>query len=141
MRHVVSLVYSGVYFHYDGVHILIFKNRKFSKVLLYVFALLMKQTAQVRSSFFVEKLIIYSWVAGAMMLCLSYDSAFLFFLPIPPFSKNKHLPDLASASQDEYYHCLILQRIPRYLWDKTCSVIFLCCACENSEPKFSKILF
>ena len=97
----------------------IFKKLKFSKVLLNVFAILMKQNTQVRSSSFVEKLIIYSWVFGAMILCLSYDSVFLSFLSIPPLSKIKHLSDLASAVQDGYYHCFGSPQdgIVRYLWN------------------------
>ena len=97
----------------------IFKKYKFSKVLLNIFAILLRQDVQVHSSSFVEKLIIYSWVFGAMILCLSYDSVFLSFLSIPPLSKIKHLSDLALAVQDGYYHCINSPRdgIVEYLLD------------------------
>ena len=108
----------GGYFHYNGDRIS-FKKSKFSNALLNVFAIWMKLNAQIRSSSFVEKLIIYSWVAGSMILCLSYDSAFLSFLFIPPLSKIKHLSDFATAVQDGYYHDFGSSRdgIPRYLSD------------------------
>ena len=79
----------------------------------------MKQNAQVHLSSFAEKLFIYSWVFGTMIICLSYNSVVLSFLSIPPVSEIKHLSDLASAVQDEYYHCLSSPRdgIAEYLRD------------------------
>ena len=98
----------------------IFKKKcKFSEIFFNVFAILMKQNAQVRPSSFAEKLFIYSWVVGTMILCLSYDSTFLAFLSIPPVTKIKHLSDLASAVQNGYYHCLgsPWDGIAEHLWD------------------------
>ena len=79
----------------------------------------MKQNAQVRPSSFAEKLFIYSWVVGTMIICLSYNSVFLSFLSIPPVSKIKHLSDLASAVYDGYYHCLGTPQdgVAQHLWD------------------------
>lgn len=56
----------------------------FNKILFHVFAVLLRQSAIIILSSFAEKTLIYSWVFGAMFLCLAYDSVFLSFLSLPP---------------------------------------------------------
>ena len=79
---------------------------KFRNVIFHVFAVLMKQNATIIPSSFAENLLVYSWVIGAMILCLSYDSVFLSFLSIPPLTKVKNLSDLAVAVQKGDYNCI-----------------------------------
>ena len=73
-----------------------------------VFAILMRQSAIIIPSF-AENLLYYSWVIGAMILCLSNDSVFLSFLSVPPLTKIMHLSDLATAIQKEDYKWIALK--------------------------------
>ena len=77
-----------------------------SKVIFHVFAVLMKQSAVIIPSSFPENLLVYSWVIGAMILCLSHDSVFLSFLSVPPATKIEHLSDLAAAVQKGDCNCV-----------------------------------
>ena len=76
------------------------------KILLYVFAILMKQNAVITLLSLTEKCLIFSWVVGSMFLCLSYESVFLSFLSFFPVNEIKDLSDLASAVKKGDYHCL-----------------------------------
>ena len=78
-------------------------------IAFHVFAVLMRQNAPINPSKFAEKMLMYSWVFGAMILCLSYDSVFLSFLSIPPVRKIKNLSELSIAVQKGEYHCIELQ--------------------------------
>ena len=60
-------------------HFILKYKFNFSKVLFHVFAVLMRQNAIIIPTSFAENLLIYSWVIGAMILCLSYDSVFFIF--------------------------------------------------------------
>lgn len=82
------------------------KKYSFSKYFLDVFAILMRQNSVITPSSVAQKILIYSWVVGAMFLCLAYDSVFLSFLTIPPVTKIRHLTDLAIAVENEEYHCM-----------------------------------
>ena len=79
------------------------------KTVFHVFAILMKQNAIITPTYFAENLLVYSWVIGAMILCLSYDSVFLSFLSVPPVTKIKHLSDLAMAVQKGDYNCVAVK--------------------------------
>ena len=82
------------------VHYLILKRKfNFGKILFNIFAVMMRQGSVIAPSSLVEKILVYSWIVGCMILCLSYDSVFLSFLSFPPVNKIKHLSDLALAVQ------------------------------------------
>lgn len=78
----------------------------FNDICFHVFAILLRQNSIIRPSSLVEKLFVYSWVVGAMILCLSHDSVFLSFLSIPPVTKIKTLLDLSLAIQSDDYICI-----------------------------------
>lgn len=85
----------------------IFKKKcTFDRTLFHVLAVLVRQTCLITPVSYAEKILTYSWVIGAMVLCLAYDSVFLSFLAIPPFTKIKHLTDLASAIEKGEYHAM-----------------------------------
>ena len=85
----------------------ILKNKcNIGKTVLHTFAILMRQNAIITPSSFAENLLVYSWVFGAMILCLSYDSVVLSFLSVPPVTKIKHLSDLAMAVQKGDCNCI-----------------------------------
>lgn len=95
------------------VYYLILKNKyPFKKILLHVFAILLRQSSIITPSYFAEKVLIYSWVVGAMFVCLAYDSVFLSFLAFPPVSKIKSVSDLARAVEKGEYHCIAGGRNP-----------------------------
>ena len=77
-----------------------------NKIVLHMFAILMKQSVLLVHSSVAENLFLYSWVLGAMILCLSHDSVILSFMTFPPLTKIKHLSDLSSAVQEGFYHCI-----------------------------------
>ena len=87
-------------------HFILKYKCNYDKIALHVFAILMKQNAVIIPSSFAENLLVYSWVIGAMILCLSHDSVFLSFLSFPPLTKIKHLSDLAVAVQKGDYNCV-----------------------------------
>ena len=67
-----------------------FKSKySLDKVSLHTFAVLLRQSSIIKPSTTVELLLIYSWVVGAMFICLSYDSVFLSFLAFPRFFQLK----------------------------------------------------
>ena len=76
------------------------------KVVFHIFSVLMKQNARIVPSSFAENLLVYSWVIGAMVLCLSHDSVILSFLSFPPLTKIKHLSDLAAAVERGDCNCI-----------------------------------
>lgn len=76
------------------------------KIFLIVFAVFLRQNSILRPSSKAENLLIFSWVVGAMFLCLAYDSVFLSFLAFPPVSTMKDLSELASAVEERKYHCV-----------------------------------
>lgn len=86
--------------------IILKKKYTFNDICFHVFAVLLKQNSIIRPSSLVEKFFVYSWVVGAMILCLSHDSVFLSFLSIPPVTKIKTLLDLALAIQSDNYICI-----------------------------------
>ena len=66
-----------------------------------------------------EKILVYSWILGSMILCLTYDSVFLTFLSFPPVAKIKHLSDLALAVEKGDYQCMarLDEGVAEYLWN------------------------
>ena len=54
-----------------------------------------------------ENLLVYSWVVGAMIICLAYDSVFLSFLAFPPINRIKDISQLSKAVLKGDYHCII----------------------------------
>ena len=102
------------------MHHIIFKNKfNFVKILFHVFSVMMKQGSAIAPSSLGEKILVYSWILGCMILCLSYDSVFLSFLSFPPVIKIKHLSDLALAVQKGDIQCISSNRwgAAKYLWD------------------------
>ena len=101
-------------------HFILKYKCNFGKTILHVFAVLMKQNAIIIPTSFAENLLVYSWVVGAMILCLSHDSVILSFLSFPPLTKIKHLSDLAVAVQKGDYTCIALpiSGIENYLRNK-----------------------
>ena len=87
-------------------HFILKYKCNFDKIIFYVFSVLMKQNAIIDSSSFAENLLVYSWVIGGMILCLSHDSVFLSFLSVPPLTKIEHLSDLAEAVKNGEYDCI-----------------------------------
>lgn len=89
------------------VYYIFFRSKyAFNKILLHVLAVLLRQSSILIPSALVENILIYSWVIGAMFLCLAYDSVFLSFLALPPVTKINHLSDLAKVVENGEYHCL-----------------------------------
>ena len=87
-------------------HFLLKKKFGFETIALHVFSVLMRQVPLISSSKLADKMVIYSWVWGAMILCLCHDTVFLSFLSFPPVKKIKHLSDLSIAVQKEDYQCI-----------------------------------
>ena len=101
------------------VHHIFFK-RKFNVVetLFHIFSVLVKQGSTIATSSFGEKILVYSWILGCMILCLAYISVSLSFLSFPPVTKIKHLSDLALAVQKGDYQCMTYHRdglVPYFL--------------------------
>ena len=76
------------------------------KVLLHIFAVLMRQSSILKLSSMAQNLLVYSWVVGAMFICLAYDSVFLSFLAIPPNNPIKDIAQLSKAIENADYHCV-----------------------------------
>ena len=95
------------------------KKSNFCKIFFHVLALLMKQDAIIIPSSFVEKILMYSWIFGAMVLCLAHDSVLLSFLSLPPLTKIKNLSDLAVSIQEGNYKAMAVPSsfVPAYLKD------------------------
>ena len=87
-------------------HFILKYKCNFGKTVLHVFAILMKQSAIIVPSSLSENFLVYSWVIGSMILCLSHDSVLLSFLSVPPVTKIKHLSDLAVAVEKGEYNCI-----------------------------------
>ena len=116
----VWMILASVFFAITVLSHFILKYKcSLGKVLFHVFAILMKQNAIIIPSSLMENFLIYSWVIGAMILCLSHDSVFLSFLSVPPLSKIKHLSDLAVAIQKGDYNCIafVPAGIAQFFWD------------------------
>ena len=79
---------------------------KLDKVLLHTFSIFLRQNSILKSSSMTENLLIYSWVIGAMFICLAYDSVFLSFLAFPPNNPIKNIQQLSKAILNADYHCI-----------------------------------
>ena len=99
-------------------HLIMRKKIDLKAIAFHVFAVLMRQNAPINPSKFAEKMLMYSWVFGAMILCLSHDSVFLSFFSFPPVKKIKNLSDLAITVQKGEYHCIGARNgdVSKYLW-------------------------
>lgn len=64
-------------------HTMMKKKYNFSRITFHVFAVPMWQSSLVTRSSLGEKLIVYTWVVGAMVLCLPYESVFIVSLCSP----------------------------------------------------------
>ena len=63
------------------VHHIIFKNKfSFVKILFHVFSVMLRQSSSIAPSSHREKILVYSWILGCMILCLSYDCISVFSL-------------------------------------------------------------
>ena len=84
-----------------------FRNKySLDKISLHTFAILLRQSFILIPSTTAERLLIYSWVVGAMLICLAYDSVFLSFLAFPPIFPIKHVSQLAKSVINGEYHCV-----------------------------------
>ena len=84
-----------------------FKSKySLDKVSLHTFAVLLRQSSILKPSTTTERLLIYSWVADAMFICLSYESVFLSFLTFPPIFPIKDVSQLAKSVINREYHCV-----------------------------------
>ena len=84
-----------------------FKSKySLDKVSFHSFAVLLRQSSILKPSKTPERLLIYSWVVGAMFICLAYDSVFLSFLTFPPISPVKDVSKLAQNVINGKYHCV-----------------------------------
>ena len=102
----VWIAVASVFIAVSLAHQLILKKKfDFKAIAFHVFAVLMRQNAPIKPSKFAEKMLMYFWVFGAMILCLSHDSVFLSFLSLPPVRKIKNLSELSTAVQKGEYHC------------------------------------
>ena len=89
------------------IYYISFKNKySFHKVSLHTFAVLLRQTSILKPSTTTERLLIYSWVVGAMLICFAYDSVFLSFLAFPPIFPIKDVSQLAKSILNGEYHCV-----------------------------------
>ena len=84
------------------------KNHSLSRVSLHVFAVLLRQGSTLRPLSKAKNLLVYSWVVGAMFLCLAYDSVVLSFLTFPPINQIKDVSQLAKAVINGDYHCITI---------------------------------
>lgn len=85
----------------------VFKRKcSLHRIFLHVFAVFLKQNSIICHSSIVEKLLLYSWVVGAMFLCFAFDSVFLSYLAIPTVTKIKDVAQLATAVANGEYHCI-----------------------------------
>ena len=69
------------------------------KILLHTSAIFLRQSSIFKLSSKSENLLVYSWVIGAMFICLAYDSVFLSFLTFPPINPIKDVSHLSKAHQ------------------------------------------
>ena len=83
------------------------KNYTLDKVSFYTFAVLLRQSSILKPVSMAENLIVYSWVVGAMFICLAYDSVFLTFLTFPPTIPIKDISQLSRAVLKGDYHCVV----------------------------------
>ena len=81
--------------------------------LLYIFAILLRDNPNFKLSSMVEKVLIYSWVIGAMFLCFTYNSIFLSFLMAPPVIKMRDVPP-QTAMANGRYHCITISGMRIY---------------------------
>ena len=84
------------------------RKHSISEILFNDLAILLRQNSSLRHLSKAENLLVYSWVVGAMFLCLAYDSVFLSFLAFPPINHIKDVSQLAKAVMNKEYHCIIL---------------------------------
>ena len=90
------------------VYYVCFKNKSpLDQVLFHTFAVLLRQSSILKPSSMAENLLVYSWVIGAMTICLAYDSVFLSFLAFPPINPIKDISQLSKAVLNGDYHCII----------------------------------
>ena len=78
------------------------------KVSLHTLAILLRQSSILKPSTAAQQLLIYTWVVGAMFICLAYDSVFLSFLAFPPIFPIKDVSQLAESVIKGEYHCVTL---------------------------------
>lgn len=78
----------------------------FGTIFLHVFAVFLRQSGILKQTKFSEKLLSYSWVVGAMIVCLAFESVVLSFLAFPPLSVVKDVASLARAVEDGDYRCM-----------------------------------
>ena len=81
-------------------------NYSLDKISLHTFAVLLRQSSILKPSTMAERLLIYSWVVGSMLICLAYDSVFLSFLAFPPIFPIKDVSQLAESVINGDYHCI-----------------------------------
>ena len=77
------------------------------KVLIHTSAVLLRQSSILKPFAMAENLLVYSWVVGAMFICLAYDSVFLSFLAFPPTNPINDISQLSKAILNGEYHCVI----------------------------------
>lgn len=96
-----------------AVYFVIFRQYDFQKILFHVLAVLLGHSAIITPKGIAKNLLIYSWVVGAMFLCLAYDSVILSFFAFPPKTGVKDMSDLAVAVKSGDYKCM---SVAAYAW-------------------------
>ena len=90
------------------VYYISFKKKfPLNKTLLHALSILLQQSSILKTCSVTENLLVYSWVFGAMFVCLAYDSVFLSFLAFPPTNPINDISQLSKAVLNRDYHCVI----------------------------------
>ena len=83
------------------------KKYTLNKIFLHTCAVLLRHSSILKPSSMAENFLVYSWVVGAMFLCLAYDSVFLCFLAFSQINPIKDIFQLSKAILNRDYHCII----------------------------------
>lgn len=78
-----------------------------SKIILHSVAVLLKQPGIVNPSTSSESVLLLTWMMGAMLLSLCYNSVLLLFLTFPPESGVRNVAELAAAVSNGDYNCIV----------------------------------
>lgn len=89
------------------VHLAMLKREySFPDIVLHVFAVSLRQPGSLGQKTSAESVLTYSWVVGAMVLCLAFESVVLSFLTLPPLSEVKDVESLAKLVENGEYVCM-----------------------------------
>lgn len=97
----ISVLFAMILLYY----FLLKRKYTFDKISFHIVTIFLRQSAIVGHSSLAEKLLLCSWVIGAMFLCLSFESVFFAFLAVPHVREIKDVAQLVEAVTKGEYHC------------------------------------